>query len=116
MVGSSDLKGDTANHAFLWQNDAITDLGTPSGDLLSAALGINDRGEIVGTSIDAKSSPRAVLSENGVPFDLNTLATNASGLHLQLAESINAQGEIVGYRQTSTGEAHGFWRRQRRAL
>jgi len=74
----------------------------------SLALGINDRGDVVGASLDTSFNPRALLWENGVMTDLNTrIAANPSGLHLLLALSINSRGEIVGLAATSTG-LHGF--------
>jgi len=39
---------------------ATADLGTLAGDVASAALGINDEGEIVGISIDPSGNPRPV--------------------------------------------------------
>jgi probable HAF family extracellular repeat protein len=75
---------------------------------MSLALGINDRGEVVGASLDANFSPRAFLWENGVMTDLNTITPASSGLYLLLAESINSSGEIVGIGATNAGEIHGF--------
>jgi probable HAF family extracellular repeat protein len=44
-----------------------------------------------------------------VPVDLNKLIqVNPAGLFLQLAESMNSRGEIVGFAQTSTLETHAF--------
>jgi probable HAF family extracellular repeat protein len=109
VVGHSDLKDNTTTHAFLWTKETgMRDLGTVYGDFASLALGINDKGEVVGVSLDANFSPRAFLWENGVPVDLNTLIPANSGLHLQLAESINSRGEIIGYAQTGSGEIRGF--------
>ena len=109
VVGHSDLTGDTTFHAYLWTKETgMRDLDTLLGDFASLALGINDRGEVVGASLDANFSLRAFLWENGVMTDLNALIPSNSGLYLQLAESINARGEIIGFGQTSTGEVHGF--------
>ncbi len=109
VVGSSDLRGDQTFHAFLWtQATGIQDLGAFPGDVNSVALGINERGEVVGISLDANFTPRAVLWENGVPIDLNALIPAKSGLTLQLAESINSRGEIIGFGQTSAGDTHAY--------
>ena len=53
IVGSSTTAGDTASHAFLYQNGAIYDLNTliPAGTgwVLESASAINDFGQIAGT-------------------------------------------------------------------
>ncbi len=109
VVGHSELTSDTTFHGFLWTRETgMRDLGTFPGDAASLALGINDRGDVVGASLDTSFNPRALLWENGVVTDLNTrIAANPSGLHLLLALSINSRGEIVGLAATSTG-LHGF--------
>ena len=48
--------------------------GTLPGDTVSFGEDINDQGEIVGISMPVEfSGLRAVLWENGVPFDLNSI-------------------------------------------
>ncbi len=77
-------------------------------DYASLALGINDKGDVVGASLDTSFNLRALLREKGVISDLNTrTAANPSGLYLLLAESIDSRAEIVGLAVTSTG-LHGF--------
>jgi probable HAF family extracellular repeat protein len=74
VVGLSDLPGDTTFHAFLWtKQTGMQDLGTLPGDVTSAASGINERGQVVGLSLDASFNPTAFLRQNGVMTDLNTL-------------------------------------------
>jgi probable HAF family extracellular repeat protein len=110
VVGHSDLTNDTTFHAYLWPNPTtgkMQDLETLQGDFASVALGLNDRGEVVGASLAANSA-RAFLWENGTMFDLNKLIPPNSGWQLQFAKSINSRGEIVGTGTTSTGEIHGF--------
>ena len=109
VVGHSDLTGDTTFHAYLWTRETgMRDLGTLPGDFASLAIGINDRGEVVGGSLDVNFNIRASLWQNGAMTDLNTLIPANSGLYLLLAESINSSGEIVGFGVTNTGEVHGF--------
>ena len=76
---------DGAMHAFLWQNSSMIDLGTlnPSGgvDSYSWASGINNLGQVVGTSssdwIDDGSGwgsnlPHAFLWQDGSMTDLHS--------------------------------------------
>ena len=99
VVGTSDLKGDTNFHAFLWTREAgMKDLGTLPADVDSAGLGINDRGEVVGVSFDGSGNPRAFLRRNGEKMtDLNTLVPSDSPLYLLFAHGINSRGEIIGF-------------------
>jgi uncharacterized membrane protein len=89
----------------------MRDLGTLPGDTFSFGEDINDAGEIVGISMPVEfSGLRAVLWENGVPLDLNSLVVpgRSAGLHLEGAYSINCRGEIGGEGTTSGGESHAF--------
>jgi probable HAF family extracellular repeat protein len=110
VVGNADLPGDVANHAFLWtKGKPMQDLGTLSGDAISAGLGINNSGRVVGVSLDANFNPRAFVWQNGVMTDLNTLIPTNSTLYLLLACSINSEGQIVGFAvDTLSGETHGY--------
>jgi probable HAF family extracellular repeat protein len=99
-------------HAALWPDvNSIVDLGTLPAPLnyASLALGINDAGQVVGTSFDATlTNSSAFLWENGVMSDLNTLVKGSSNLTLIWAASINDRGEIVGFGASNTGEIHGY--------
>ena len=112
VVGLSALPGNQAIHAFLWTSETgMQDLGTLPGDVYSAGLGINDRGDIVGASIDgnpATGNPRAFLRHDGVMTDLNTLAPANSPLYLLTAFGINEAGEIAGFGVNIAGNVHAF--------
>lgn len=110
VVGFSDLAGDTASDAFLWTKaNGMQDLGTYPGDIGSAAISINDQGVIAGVSvIDTKGDSRAVVWNNNVVTDLNTLVQANPPLYLITACSINDRGEITGLGVTSTGEIHTY--------
>jgi probable HAF family extracellular repeat protein len=112
VIGSSDLPGDTNffavpfsnTHGFFWENGVIADLGTLPGDATSFPDAINNNGEVVG------GGSRAVLWQDGVPRDLNTLVPGPpfSPLYLLDAFDINASGEIVGFGLAINGELHAF--------
>jgi probable HAF family extracellular repeat protein len=114
VAGVSAMSGNTTTHAFLWTKERgkMSDLGTLSGDVNSAALGINDRGEMVGASFGAagpiNGNPRAFLWKDGRMTDLNDLIPPNSPLHLLTAFAINEAGEIAGFGVTSSGNLHAF--------
>ena len=101
VVGFADLPGDESGAAnpvgFIWTREhGIQKLLPYPGDVNSFAWGINERGQIVGQSIDANGNPRAVLWQNGVALDLNALVPADSPVYLTLANDINDLGEISG--------------------
>jgi probable HAF family extracellular repeat protein len=94
VVGSSELPCHCASHPILWANGAMHDLGTLGGATANDAFGINDLGEVVGTTIHAFLWTR----ESGM-MDLG-FAGNAY--------KVNNRTEIVGKVSASS---HAFlWR------
>jgi probable HAF family extracellular repeat protein len=89
-------------HAFRWQDNVLTDLGTLQGvdsDLSSGANWINDRGWIAGFSyiggldpLTASPASHAVLWRNGEILDLGTL-----GEDFGAANALNNSGQVVGF-------------------
>src|SRR2546427_297647 len=105
--GLGQVVGDTttasgAEHAVLWQNGAMTDLGTLGGGF-SVAEGTNRSGAVVGLSTTSSQTTHAFLWQNGVMTDLGTLGGTAS-----IAYGINNLGQVVGVSITSTGAFHAF--------
>jgi probable HAF family extracellular repeat protein len=97
IAGVSDVTGDTTFHAFLWTKEGgMKDLGTLPGDVLSAAQGMNNKGQVVGGSCDANGNCPAFLWQDGVMTDLNTLVCGGSSLFLDVGFDINDRGEISG--------------------
>jgi len=81
--------GTSSNHAFLWENGAMTDLGTLGGSL-SVANAINGKGQVVGESTTASGEKHAFLWDHGVMKDLGIPGETSS------AHGINSHGDIVG--------------------
>lgn len=103
VTGSSNLKGDTTSHAFLYSHGRIKDLGTLGGEL-SDGCSINDAGEIAGTSMRrGTTNYHAVLFSRGRIIDLGTLG----GLR-SFARGINNRGEITGESLVANGQSHAF--------
>jgi probable HAF family extracellular repeat protein len=111
VVGTSDTSGDASFHGFLWQEGHIADLGTLTGDAYSSAIAISKHGHLVlGVSVSASFSPRAVLWRDGVATDMNTLVPTDSPLYLESACSTNDKGEIIGFAalKNNPSESHAY--------
>jgi probable HAF family extracellular repeat protein len=96
VVGLAFSPDFTTIVAFLWQNGVATNLGTVPPDVFSLALGINDKGQIVGDSCDVSFSCRAFLWQNGTLTDLNSLVHDPTAPYLENGNSINSRGQFAG--------------------
>lgn len=95
VVGSSqDDDENGPEHAFLWQNGTMTDLGTLStvGSDYSKAFAINTSGQIVGESNIATGELHAFRRTTGALIDMGVV----SGDTYSTARGINDAGLITG--------------------
>jgi probable HAF family extracellular repeat protein len=101
IVGDSETgRGEDFTHAFVWQENAMSDLGAVvDGSLSSYAFGINDINEIVGTV-----NGRAFLARDGSSQELGMLPGHASSD----ARAINNKGQVIGNSVTADGVSHAF--------
>lgn len=110
LTDSGSPAGDI--RAFLWTRQAgkMQNLGALPGDVASVGQGINDAGDVVGTSFDADGNPRAFLWKNGVMSDLNDLVPDNSPLYLLFGGGINSRGEIAsfGVQKSAPHEIHAY--------
>ena len=107
IVGWSVTGGDesTPQHAVIWHNGHIRDLGTLGGRL-SRAQAINKFNTVVGWSLTAGGDQHATMWRNGQVIDLGTLGGTTSN-----ATDINNNGGVVGTATDAHGVTFGFiWR------
>ena len=85
-------------HAFIWtESDGIQALPELPGHVYSEADSINDSDQVVGTSCDVDFVDcRAVVWENGVVTDLNTLKQTDFTDRLENGKDINDRGVVSG--------------------
>ncbi|MDD5462558.1 MAG: hypothetical protein PHG00_13145 [Methylococcales bacterium] len=105
-VGVSEIQG--ALHAVLWKGNSAKDLGALPGQFESEAHAINNKGDIVGFSVDHLTERRhAVLWTSygdGPVQDLGTLPGGASSWAL----GANNRGQVIGTSQVKDGSFHAF--------
>jgi probable HAF family extracellular repeat protein len=93
-------------HAVFWSGDAVQDLGTLAGQRFSEALGLNNKGEVVGSSGDPVGARRAVLWAPGFAIkDLGVLPGGDSSRAL----GINDRSEVVGTSESLLGSRAFVW-------
>jgi probable HAF family extracellular repeat protein len=113
VTGVSVLPDGINTHAFLWSSGTMRDLGALPGDNMSAGLGMNNFGDVAGSSIAGPDPltgvPKAVVWHNGRITDLNTVVPADTSLFLLTAFMINDVGQVAGFGvDLNTSEVHAF--------
>lgn len=113
VVGVSVLGDNQTARAFIWTRATgkMRALEPVAGHPHSAALAINDWGDVVGASgtLPFDDPHAAIWRGGGAAADLNDLVAGPTPLYLLTAMNIDDAGEIVGFAvDTGSGEVHAF--------
>ena len=101
VVGHS-VNRDGHNRGCVWQDGAVTELGTFGGQS-GAACDINNAGQVVGWAATQYGGSRAFLWDSGGMTDLGTLGGSWSE-----AAAINSSGQVVGKAMDNAGLYRAF--------
>jgi probable HAF family extracellular repeat protein/ELWxxDGT repeat protein len=124
VAGFADViqpTGQAGTHAFLWTDSnhngisdpgEMVDLGTLGG-FNSKAFGINQLGQVTGTSDTVTGGSHAFITRQNVMVDLSTLTGNNSpftAFGLGAGNAVSPSGNVLGgsARTNSGGQTHGF--------
>jgi probable HAF family extracellular repeat protein len=110
VVGYVSSADGTTIVASLWQNgarSAVTSLGILPGDGAAFATGINNRGQVVGSTFNSGNWSRGFIWQDNVMTDLNALIPRDSNLFIIAASNINERGQISGMATVLTGPDTG---------
>jgi probable HAF family extracellular repeat protein len=109
-VGYVSTTDGTTIVASLWPNgvhSAVTNLGILPGDGAAFATGINNRGQVVGSTFNSAGWSRGFIWQDNVMTDLNTLIPGDSNLFIIAGSNINERGQISGMATVVTGPDTG---------
>jgi probable HAF family extracellular repeat protein len=96
--------------ASLWPNgvhSAVTNLGILPGDSAAFATGINNRGEVVGSTFNSVGWSHGFIWRDNVMTDLNKLIPGDCNLFIIAASNINERGQISGMATVMSGPGEG---------
>ena len=82
---------------------APTSLGILPGDGAAFATGINNRGQVVGSTFNAIGWSHGFLWQDGVLTNLNSLISGDSNLSIIAGSNINERGQISGMATVMSG-------------
>src|ERR1700722_1886667 len=107
IVGYVTSPDGTTIFAAIWQNGGVTSIPTLPGDSAAFATGINNQGQVVGSTFNSTGWSHGFISQDGVMTDLNTLIPGDSNLFIIAASNINVRGQISGMATVMSGPDEG---------
>jgi probable HAF family extracellular repeat protein len=94
--------------SFSYLNGQFTTLTDPNGPTTTAANGVNNAGDVVGSYIDSNNISHGFLLHNGQYTTLDVPGAAGGQFQGTAALNISNTGEIVGWYNGSDGLTHGF--------
>lgn len=101
------IEDETGSRAYFYDGHSLRDIGSLGGPYTSAS-GLNEAGEVAGSSTLASGATRAFKwSRQAGMRDLGTLSGTGSSI-AGFAKPINNYGQVVGMSSTQAGESQAF--------
>ncbi len=101
------VAGIADGKAALWRAGKAEDLGLPDGTVSSEALGLNNKPDVVGDTINGAGNHLPFLKPDGAAIQMLGLL---NGWDNGIARHVNDLGIVVGKQTKSAGGAHAcFW-------
>jgi probable HAF family extracellular repeat protein len=107
IVGYVSSADGTTIVASIWENGGVTTIPILPGDGAAFATGINNRGQVVGSTFNSTGWSHGFISQDGVLTDLNTLIPGDSNLFIIAGSNINERGQISGMATVMSGPDEG---------
>jgi probable HAF family extracellular repeat protein len=108
QVGSADGSTSIGGVWLNGKDGAVTGIVLPQGDAIGLASGINDLGQVVGSTLDSKFNwSHAFIWQNNVLTTLDTLFPESSNLFPVMGNKINDRGQISGMAIVMSGPHKG---------
>jgi probable HAF family extracellular repeat protein len=102
-VGYVTSADGTTIVAVVWQNRGVTSIPILPGDGAAFATGINNRGQVVGSTFNSIGWSHGFLWQDGVLTNLNSLISGDSNLFIIAGSNINERGQISGMATVMSG-------------
>jgi probable HAF family extracellular repeat protein len=103
IVGYVSSHDGSTIFAAIWQNGGVTTIPTLPEDSAAFATGINNRGQVVGSTFNSMGWSHGFISQDGVMTNLNKLIRGDSNLLIIAASNINDRGQISGMAKVMNG-------------
>ena len=113
QIGSADGSTSIGGVWLEGKDGPVTGIALPQGDAIGLASGINDQGQVVGSTLDSKFNwSHAFLWQNNVLITLDKLFPKSANLFPVMGNKINDRGQISGMAIVMSGphknEIHAF--------
>ena len=108
QIGSADGSTSIGGVWLNGKDGAVTGIVLPQGDAIGLASGINDAGQVVGSTLDPNFNwSHAFIWQNNVLTTLDTVFPASSNLFPTMANKINERGQISGMAIVMSGPHAG---------
>ena len=108
QIGSADGSTSIGGVWLNGKDGPVTGIVLPQGDAIGLASGLNDQGQVVGSTLDPNFNwSHAFIWQNGVLTTLDTVFPASANLFPTMGNKINERGQISGMAIVMSGPHKG---------